>query len=69
MQLGAYIRCYREYYGLTQQQLAKELRMSQAYLSQIETGTRTPKKLRAEVIQKYPPTGDLLLYLKTIGAI
>lgn len=38
---GHPIKIWREYRGLTQRQLAKQARISTAYLSQIESGRRT----------------------------
>jgi len=37
------IKVWREYRGLTQQQLADKVKISKPYLSQIETGKRTGK--------------------------
>ena len=42
------VKVWREYRGLTQQQLAEKAGISAAYLSQIETGKRTGS---AEVLQ------------------
>jgi len=69
MQLGTYLRYCREYFALSQEQMAMELEISQPYLSEIECGKKSPKKLRAKVLEKYPVTGDLLLYLKEINTL
>lgn len=69
MQIGDYIRYCRDYFAMSQQQMAEELGISQSYLSEIETGKKLPKKLRDRVLEKYPVTGELLLYLKEINAL
>lgn len=69
MQLGKYVRYCREYFAMSQEQMAAELGISQPYLSEIECGKKKPKRLRAKILSKYPITGDFLLYLKAINAI
>ena len=69
MKIGDYIKHCRQYYGLNQEQMGKSLSISQSYLSEVETGRKNPKKLRASVLAKYPLTNELLIYFKSVGAI
>ncbi|MCS1384816.1 helix-turn-helix domain-containing protein [Lysinibacillus sphaericus] len=69
MQVGDYIKHCRKYYGLSQEQMGASLSISQSYLSEVETGRKNPKKLRAKLLEKYPVTNELLVYLKSVGAI
>ena len=46
------VKVWREYRGLTQQQLAKEAGISAAYLSQIETGKREGKTAVLQAIAR-----------------
>jgi len=62
--LGELIRKRRRHYGLTQEQLAERVGVSQNYIAKIETGLANvgPKTLTKLAIALDIPSGDLIEY-------
>lgn len=69
MNLGVYLKNYRQYMALSQYQMSKELGITQSYLSLIERGHRTPKRIKKIALEKFPISKDFIFFLKETGAI
>lgn len=64
------LRLLRTYHQLSQQTLAKKLEISNSYLSEVETGVKTPT---IELLQKYSsvfkmPLSSILLFAEELDS-
>jgi transcriptional regulator with XRE-family HTH domain len=68
--IGEAIKIIRVFNGMTQQELAKTLDISDSYLSQIESGKRTPTLETMSAISKTfrIPVSSLMFFSEQLGS-